>query len=66
MVKSSAPPNGTAAHQVYESRDFGAMPILADVLQDVGCDNEVMLDHCRNGGIHVRGCRVVDLVLDKA
>jgi len=55
------------ARQMYESRDFGAMPILADALQDVGCDNEDVLNHCRDPHqVHVRGCRVVDLVLNKS
>jgi hypothetical protein len=53
------------ARQMYDSRDFGAMPILADVLQDAGCDNEDILNHCRGPGPHVRGCWVVDLVLGR-
>jgi len=54
------------AQQMYESRDFSAMPILADALQDAGCENDDILNHCRDAnGIHVRGCWVVDLVLDK-
>jgi hypothetical protein len=54
------------ARQMYESRDFGAMPILADALQDAGCDSADVLDHCRGLGPHVRGCWVVDLVLGKS
>jgi hypothetical protein len=38
---------------------------LADALQDAGCDNADILDHCRGRGSHVRGCWVVDLVLGK-
>jgi hypothetical protein len=53
------------ARQVYEGRDFSAMPILADTLQDAGCDNTDVLDHCRDPSPHVRGCWVVDLLLDK-
>jgi hypothetical protein len=54
------------ANQMYESRDFGAMPILADALQDVGCEDEAILHHCRDANqVHVRGCWVVDLVLGK-
>jgi hypothetical protein len=54
------------ASQMYESRDFGAMPILADALQDAGCASEDILDHCRDAKqVHVRGCWVVDLVLSK-
>ncbi|AMV27436.1 hypothetical protein VT84_23755 [Gemmata sp. SH-PL17] len=53
------------AGQMYESRDFGAMPILADALQDAGCDSADVLDHCRGKGPHVRGCWVVDSILEK-
>jgi hypothetical protein len=56
----------TLARQMYESREFGAMPILADALQDAGCDNPNILNHCRDASAtHVRGCWVVDLVLGK-
>jgi hypothetical protein len=55
----------TLARQIYDSRDFGAMPILADALQDAGCDSADVLDHCRGPGPHVRGCWVLDLVLGK-
>jgi hypothetical protein len=53
------------ARHMYEGRDFSAMPILADALQDAGCDNADILGHCRGPGLHVRGCWVVDLVLGK-
>jgi hypothetical protein len=53
------------ARQMYDSRNFSAMPILADALQDAGCDNDDVLAHCRGEGPHVRGCWVVDLVLGK-
>ncbi len=53
------------ARQMYASRDFGAMPILADALQDAGCDRADVLDHCRAEDVHVRGCWVIDLVLGK-
>jgi hypothetical protein len=56
------------AKQMYDSRDFGAMPILADALQDAGCDNDEVLNHCRNKPAveHFRGCWVVDGVLGKS
>ena len=53
------------ARQMYEDRDFSAMPILADALRDVGCDNEDVLAHCCESNLHVRGCWVVDLLLAK-
>jgi hypothetical protein len=55
------------ASQMYESRDFCAMPILADALQDAGCDCERILNHLRDpNATHVRGCWALDLVLGKA
>jgi hypothetical protein len=53
------------ATMMYDTRIFDAMPVLADALQDAGCDNENILRHCREPGVHVRGCWVVDLVLGK-
>jgi hypothetical protein len=54
------------AREMYEAREFSAMPILADALQDAGCDNEDVLTHCRDGSqVHARGCWVVDLVLER-
>jgi hypothetical protein len=55
----------TLAGQMYEERDFCAMPILADASQDVGCDSEAILAHCRGPNCHVRGCWVMDLLLGK-
>lgn len=69
------------AKQIYVSEEFGAMPILADALQDAGCDNEAILSHCRDTSLlsgeppagspapppvtHVRGCWVLDLLFNK-
>jgi hypothetical protein len=53
------------ARGIYADRAFDRLPILADALQDAGCDHPALLDHCRSGGPHVRGCWVVDLLLGK-
>jgi hypothetical protein len=53
------------ASGIYFEKAFDPMPILADALQDADCDNEDMLNHCRQPGEHVRGCFVVDLLLGK-
>jgi len=54
------------ATAIYDDRAFDRMPILADALEDAGCDNQDILKHCRSGQEHVRGCWVVDLVLGKS
>ena len=57
----------TLARTIHESREFSAMPVLADALQDAGCDNDDILSHCRDTSqVHVRGCWVVDLVLGRS
>ncbi|MBA4190253.1 MAG: hypothetical protein C0467_19890 [Planctomycetaceae bacterium] len=49
---------------MYDLREFSAMPILADALQDAGCVDPTILLHCQNPEqFHTRGCWVVDLVL---
>jgi len=53
------------ATAIYDERAFDRLPILADALEDAGCDNADMLNHCRQPGDHVRGCWVVDLLLAK-
>jgi hypothetical protein len=53
------------AQAIYEERAFNRLPILADALEDAGCNDADILRHCRGGGEHVRGCWVVDLVLGK-
>ena len=50
---------------MYESRDFGAMPVLADALEEAGCNDTGVLAHCRGDEPHVRDCWVLDLVLGK-
>jgi hypothetical protein len=51
---------------IYEDRAFDRLPILADALQDAGCDSDTVLSHCRDGAVHARGCWVVDVVLGRA
>jgi hypothetical protein len=46
-------------------RTFDRMPILADALEEAGCDERPMLDHLRGPGPHAVGCWVLDLILDR-
>ena len=54
------------ANGIYEDRAFHLLPVLADALDDAGCDQPDILDHCRRPDWeHVRGCWVVDLLLGR-
>jgi hypothetical protein len=53
------------ASAIYDVRAFDRLPILADALEEAGCTNADILNHCRQPGEHVRGCWVVDLLLGK-
>lgn len=53
------------ARGIHNENAFDRMPILADALQDAGCDNEDILGHCRDARVkHVRGCWVIAQLLD--
>lgn len=55
------------ARGIYDERAFDRTPILADALQDVGCDADNLLSHFRDPhATHVRGCWALDLVLGLA
>ncbi len=56
----------------YESRSLPSgtldnlrLAILADALEDAGCHNAALLNHCRQPEDHVRGCWVLDALLTK-
>ncbi|MFO0826287.1 MAG: SMI1/KNR4 family protein [Gemmataceae bacterium] len=52
------------AQQISSTRDFTTMPILADALQDAGCDSAAVLKHCRDRECrHAKGCWVIDSLL---
>jgi hypothetical protein len=53
------------ALQMYDNRDFSNMPILGDAFEEAGCTHADILNHCREPGPHVRGCWLVDLLLNK-
>jgi hypothetical protein len=54
------------AHAIYDDRRFEYMPVLGEALEEAGCTDQDLLNHCRQPGEHVRGCWVVDLLLGKS
>lgn len=53
------------AARIYEQRSFEMMAVLADALEESGCDNREVISHLREQGrVHFRGCWCVDLLLN--
>src|SRR5262249_18319311 len=53
------------AKAIYEGRAFERMPVLAVALEEAGCSFQNILDHCRQPGVHTKGCWVIDMLLGK-
>ncbi len=53
------------AQAVYDKSDWGSLPILADALEEAGCESEGLLGHLRGPGPHARGCTAIDFLLGK-
>jgi hypothetical protein len=56
----------TAIHiatAVAADGDFSRLPVLADALEDAGCNHPQLLAHLRSGGPHQPGCHALDAVL---
>jgi hypothetical protein len=51
------------ASGIYVEGAFDRLPILADALEEAGCDDQALLEHLRGPGPHVRGCWALDLLL---
>jgi hypothetical protein len=54
------------AQTIYEKKAFKRMHELADAIEAAGCKETDILNHCRSAAKHVRGCWLVDLLLEKA
>ena len=53
------------ASALHAGHAFDRLPILADALEEAGCDQPDLLAHCRGNSPHFEYCWVVDLLLSK-
>jgi hypothetical protein len=51
------------ARTIHDEQRWQDLPVLADALEEAGCTDQVLLDHCRKGGKHARGCWLLDRLL---
>jgi hypothetical protein len=50
------------ARVIAAEKRWDDLPILADALEEAGCTNAEMLNHCRNARPHGTRCWVVNLL----
>lgn len=53
------------AQTIYETSEYDKL-VVAKELRKAGCTDKEILKHCRSKEPHVRGCWVVDLLLNKS
>jgi hypothetical protein len=53
------------ASAIHDDGSWSDLPMLADALEESGCDDPYILGHLRGPGPHFRGCLVLDLLLGK-
>jgi hypothetical protein len=51
------------ARSIYDGRRFEELPVLADALEEAGCEEDAILSHCRRPAEHALGCWVLDRLL---
>jgi hypothetical protein len=55
------------ARAIADARDFADLPVLGDALEEAGCADDAILDHCRAPGVvHVPGCWLLDRILERS
>jgi hypothetical protein len=57
--------HGTVARlgeTIHAEGRFVDVPVLGDALEEAGCTDQAILDHCRAATPHTRGCWVVELL----
>jgi hypothetical protein len=51
------------AQHIHDGRPFGELPVLADALEEAGCQDAEILRHLRGPGPHSCGCWALDQAL---
>jgi hypothetical protein len=52
----------TLGRAIQSEHRLADLPILADALEEAGCTDEAILNHCRQPGDHVKGCWALELI----
>ena len=63
-IRSRHHPVAALARCIDETGDLELLPVLGDALEEAGCDNPDVLDHCRAAARPLRRSWLVDLILE--
>ncbi|QJW92667.1 hypothetical protein [Frigoriglobus tundricola] len=55
----------TLARGIHADAAFDRLPILADALQDAGCNDPLVIEHLQTCPDHAPSCWVVEMILDQ-
>jgi hypothetical protein len=50
------------ADGIRAKKTFGELPVLADALEEAGCDNPHLMHHCRASTPHGNACWVIEIL----
>jgi hypothetical protein len=53
---------GQLVRVIEQETAFHLLPVLGDALEEAGCTNADILDHCHGARAHGRGCWVLELL----
>jgi hypothetical protein len=53
------------AQGIYDQRRWEDLPMLADALEEAGCDNADIPGYLRGSGLHARGCWALDRLIGR-
>jgi hypothetical protein len=67
LAACAAGPAGEAvasvARRIESAGEYASLPVLADTLEEAGCADSDVLQHCRDAREHPKTCWVIDLLL---
>lgn len=50
------------AHTIYDEQRYDELSVLGDALEEAGCEESLILNHCRQVDEHIRGCWLIDFL----
>jgi hypothetical protein len=62
LTKCITPTVRALATTIYSEHAFDLFPVLGDAIEEAGCTERSVLEHCRSSKAHARGCWLLDII----